>query len=110
MDEPFAAVDAQTRSELEDLVLDLWARLGMTVLFVTHDIDEAVYLGSRVLVLSGRPTVLMDEVVVDLPPDRDQLATRGLPRFAELRAHVYEQIQGAKKGWRPETETETKES
>lgn len=105
MDEPFAAVDAQTRGELEDLVLDLWSRLGMTVLFVTHDIEEAVYLGSRVLVLSGRPTVLMDEVVVDLPPERDQLGTRSLPRFAELRAHVYEQIQSAKKGWRPETET-----
>lgn len=105
MDEPFAAVDAQTRADLEDLVLDLWARMGMTVLFVTHDIDEAVYLGSRVLVLSGRPTVLMDEVEIDLPPERDQLATRGEPRFAELRAHVYEQIQRAKKGWRPTTET-----
>lgn len=105
MDEPFAAVDAQTRGELEDLVLDLWRRMGMTVLFVTHDIDEAVYLGSRVLVLSGRPTVLMDEVEVDLPVDRDQLSTRSEPQFATLRSHVYEQIQRAKKGWRPTTET-----
>jgi NitT/TauT family transport system ATP-binding protein len=53
MDEPFAAVDAQTRAELEDLIRDLWHQLGVTILFVTHDIDEAVYLGQRVLVLSS---------------------------------------------------------
>ncbi|UGQ11832.1 ABC transporter ATP-binding protein [Yinghuangia sp. ASG 101] len=96
MDEPFAAVDAQTRAELEDLTLSLWRDLGMTVLFVTHDIDEAVYIGQRVLVLSASPTVVMENVVVDLPAEREQLGTRALPRFAELRAHVYEQIQRAK--------------
>ncbi|MEP9382006.1 ABC transporter ATP-binding protein [Nocardioides sp. KR10-350] len=102
MDEPFAAVDAQTRADLEDLVRALWRRLGMTVLFVTHDIDEAVYLGERVLVLSNRPTVIMEDVTVDLPSERDQLTTRSAPRFAELRAHVYELIQQAKKGQRPD--------
>ncbi|KRV47864.1 ABC transporter [Wenjunlia vitaminophila] len=96
MDEPFAAVDAQTRAELEDLTRSLWRNLGMTVLFVTHDIDEAVYLGQRVLVLSGSPTVVMEDVAVDLPAEREQLSTRALPRFAELRAHVYEQVQRAK--------------
>jgi NitT/TauT family transport system ATP-binding protein len=96
MDEPFAAVDAQTRAELEDLTRSLWKRLGMTVLFVTHDIDEAVYLGQRVLVLSSSPTVVMDDVLIDLPEERDQLGTRALPRFAELRAHVYGRIQDAK--------------
>ncbi|MFI6984087.1 ABC transporter ATP-binding protein [Embleya sp. NPDC050154] len=96
MDEPFAAVDAQTRAELEDLTLSLWRDLDMTVLFVTHDIDEAVYLGRRVLVLSASPTVVMEDIAVDLPDEREQLATRALPRFAELRAHVYEQIQRAK--------------
>ncbi|MDT0269669.1 ABC transporter ATP-binding protein [Streptomyces sp. DSM 44915] len=96
MDEPFAAVDAQTRAELEDLTRRLWRELGMTVLFVTHDIDEAVYLGQRVLVLSASPTVVMEDVAVDLPADREQLATRALPRFAELRAHVYGQVQRAK--------------
>ena len=101
MDEPFAAVDAQTRADLEDLVRALWRRLGVTVLFVTHDIDEAVYLGERVLVLSMSPTVIMDDVAVDLPADRDQLTTRSHPRFAELRAHIYELIQEAKKGHRP---------
>ena len=55
MDEPFAAVDAQTRFKLEDLVRSLWKRLGVTVVFVTHDIDESIYLAERVLVLSGRP-------------------------------------------------------
>ncbi|MET9592640.1 ABC transporter ATP-binding protein [Streptomyces sp. NPDC006516] len=98
MDEPFAAVDAQTRADLEDLVRGLWQELGVTVLFVTHDIDEAVYLGQRVLVLSGAPTVVREQVTIDLPDERDQLRTRVLPRFAELRTHVYEQIQAAKRG------------
>jgi NitT/TauT family transport system ATP-binding protein len=101
MDEPFAAVDAQTRAELEDLVRELWRRMGVTVLFVTHDIDEAVYLGERVLVLSNRPTVVLEDVAVDLPADRDQLTTRSSARFGELRAHVYELIQSAKAGKRP---------
>jgi NitT/TauT family transport system ATP-binding protein len=96
MDEPFAAVDAQTRAELEDLTRSLWKRLGMTVLFVTHDIDEAVYLGQRVLVLSSSPTVVMDDIAIDLPDERDQLATRSLPRFAQLRSQVYGRIQDAK--------------
>ncbi|MCA2189722.1 ABC transporter ATP-binding protein [Nonomuraea cavernae] len=101
MDEPFAAVDAQTRADLEDLVRSLWKRLGVTVLFVTHDIDEAVYLGRRVIVLSSSPTVVLEEVTVDLPDERDQLTTRSLPRFAELRGHVYELVQQAKSGHRP---------
>ena len=96
MDEPFAAVDAQTRAELEDLTRSLWRKLGMTVLFVTHDIDEAVYLGERVLVLSASPTVVMEDIDVDLPAEREQLTTRALPRFAELRAAVYGHVQRAK--------------
>jgi NitT/TauT family transport system ATP-binding protein len=98
MDEPFAAVDAQTRADLEDLVRALWHKLGVTILFVTHDIDEAVYLGQRVLILSSSPTIVREELTVDLPDDRDQLHTRGHPRFAALRTHVQEQIQAAKKG------------
>jgi NitT/TauT family transport system ATP-binding protein len=98
MDEPFAAVDAQTRADLEDLTRRLWRQRGITVLFVTHDIDEAVYLGERVLVLSASPTVVREQLKVDLPGDRDQLRTRVAPRFAELRTRVYEQIQAAKRG------------
>ena len=105
MDEPFAAVDAQTRADLEDLVRSLWRRLGVTVLFVTHDIDESVYLGQRVIVLSSSPTVVMADVAIDLPDDRDQLTTRSAPRFTELRSQVYELIQQAKRGHRPAAAT-----
>jgi NitT/TauT family transport system ATP-binding protein len=96
MDEPFAAVDAQTRADLEDLIRSVWQRLGVTLLFVTHDIDEAVYLGQRVIVLSAAPTRVMEDLDINLPAERDQLTTRGDPRFTELRAHVYAQIQKAK--------------
>ena len=96
MDEPFAAVDAQTRGELEDLVRRVWRQLDMTILFVTHDIDESVFLGDRVVVLSMAPTVVQDDIKIDLPLEREQLGTHALPRFAELRKHVYEQVQFAK--------------
>jgi NitT/TauT family transport system ATP-binding protein len=96
MDEPFAAVDAQTRADLEDLVRELWSRLGMSLLFVTHDIDESIYLGQRV------PTVILEDVIVDLPDERSQIVTRNDPRFAELRTHVHELVQKAKKGYRGE--------
>ncbi|MGP3914727.1 ABC transporter ATP-binding protein [Nonomuraea sp. 10N515B] len=96
MDEPFAAVDAQTRADLEDLILRLWRDLGVTTLFVTHDIDEAVYLGQRVIILSSSPTTVMEDLKIDLPPERDQLTTRSLPRFGALRGHVYRQIQRAR--------------
>ena len=101
MDEPFAAVDAQTRADLEDLIRVLWRKLKVTVLFVTHDIDESVYLGQRVLIMSHAPTVIMEDVTIDLPGERTQLETRSLPRFGELRKHIYSQIQLAKQGWRP---------
>jgi NitT/TauT family transport system ATP-binding protein len=102
MDEPFAAVDAQTRADLEDLIRAIWQRYDITVLFVTHDIDEAVYLGQRVLVLSSSPTVVQEDVGVDLPDERDQLTTRSDQRFAELRKHVYAEIQRAKRGASPQ--------
>ncbi|MFF8586311.1 ABC transporter ATP-binding protein [Streptomyces althioticus] len=98
MDEPFAAVDAQTRADLEDLVRRLWQELGVTVLFITHDIDEAVYLGERVVILSSSPTVVQEQLTVDLPTRRDQLHTRADARFTELRTRVYEEIQAAKRG------------
>jgi NitT/TauT family transport system ATP-binding protein len=88
MDEPFASVDAQTRSDLEDLILNVRATFGMTVLLVTHDIDESVYLADRVVVMSGTPTRVREEITVDLPSPRDQVSTKLLPRFSELRAHV----------------------
>ncbi len=92
MDEPFSAVDAQTRGDLEDLLATLWRRYAMTVLFVTHDIDEAVYLGQRVVVLGAAPTGVVAQFPIDLPAERDQLDTRSSPRFGELRAQVYAQV------------------
>jgi NitT/TauT family transport system ATP-binding protein len=92
MDEPFASVDAQTRGDLEDLTLRVRDRYGITILFVTHDIDESVYLADRVVVLTHAPTEVKEIVRVDLPRPRDQIATKELADFAHLRAHVYRQI------------------
>jgi NitT/TauT family transport system ATP-binding protein len=92
MDEPFASVDAQTRGDLEDLTLRVRDRYGITILFVTHDIDESVYLADRVVVLTHAPTQVKEIVQVDLPRPRDQIATKELADFAHLRAHVYRQI------------------
>ena len=94
MDEPFAAVDAQTRADLEDLVLNVRHEYGVTVLFVTHDIDESVYMGDRVVILTGRPARVQEVLEVDLPRPRDQVETKELPEFAHLRAHVYRAIKG----------------
>ena len=92
MDEPFASVDAQTRSDLEDLMLNVRDHLNITVVLVTHDIDEAVYLADRVLVLSGKPATVTALVEVDLPKPRHQLETKAEPKFAELRSEVYKLI------------------
>jgi NitT/TauT family transport system ATP-binding protein len=100
MDEPFASVDAQTRADLEDLLLRVWQEFGATILFVTHDIDEAVYLGDRILVLTPRPTEVREVVEVNLPRPRDQVTTKELADFAHLRAHVYRVIKGARGGSR----------
>ena len=89
MDEPFASVDAQTRISLEMMLLELWERLSISVLFVTHDIEEAILLSDRVLVLSQRPSRVIAEIEVDLPRPRDQLKTKELPRFLELREEIY---------------------
>jgi NitT/TauT family transport system ATP-binding protein len=94
MDEPFASVDAQTRADLEDLVLDVHERFGITVVFVTHDIDESVYLADRVVVLTHRPTTVKEIVTVSLPRPRDQIATKELPEFMEIRGRVIRLIKG----------------
>lgn len=88
MDEPFASVDAQTRADLEDLVLKVRASAGMTVLLVTHDIDESVYLADRVLVLSPSPATVVETLKVDLPSPRDQITTRGSDAFVHLRTEI----------------------
>jgi NitT/TauT family transport system ATP-binding protein len=94
LDEPFASVDAQTRFELEDLLLRVHAEQGTTMLLVTHDIDESVYLGDRVLVLSGSPARLLADISVDLPARRDQITTRESETFVELRSEVARLLRG----------------
>jgi len=92
MDEPFASVDAQTRGDLEDLVLQVREEFAVTIVFVTHDIDESVYLSDRVVVLTHAPTEVKEIIDVDLPFPRDQITTKELPEFAHLRGHVYRLI------------------
>ena len=92
MDEPFASVDAQTRGDLEDLILSVRDRYDMTILFVTHDIDESVYLSDRIVVLTPSPTAVREILEVNLPRARDQIETKELPEFAHLRAHVFTAI------------------
>jgi NitT/TauT family transport system ATP-binding protein len=89
MDEPFASVDAQTRGELEDLLLRVRRTYHTTVLLVTHDIDESVYLGDRVLVLSPAPSTVIATIdVTRLGPDRDQIITKETDDFVQLRGEV----------------------
>ena len=95
MDEPFGALDAQTRADLEDLVMNVRDEFDVTVVFVTHDIDESVYLADRVLVMGPRPTFVDDELTVDLPRPRDQITTKEMPEFARLRAEVYRNIKAS---------------
>jgi NitT/TauT family transport system ATP-binding protein len=88
MDEPFAAVDAQTREILQFELLRIWESRPTTMLFVTHSIEEAVLMGDRVFVLKGRPSRIEETVAIDLPRPRSR-ATLREPRFAELREHVW---------------------
>jgi len=92
LDEPFASVDALTRADLEDLTLKLRADLGITMLLVTHDIDEAVYLSDRVFVLSPPPSVVVREVAIGLPKPREQERTRSDARFLGLRNEIHHMI------------------
>ncbi|MER6180336.1 ABC transporter ATP-binding protein [Streptomyces sp. NPDC001652] len=95
MDEPFGSLDAQTREGLEDLLLEVHRTEGTTIVFVTHDIDESVYVGDRVVVLSPGPGshVVLD-LPVELPGKREQIGTRGLPEFVALRAEVGRAVRG----------------
>jgi NitT/TauT family transport system ATP-binding protein len=89
LDEPFASVDALTRADLEDLTLHLRDEFGITMLLVTHDIDEAVYLSDRVFVLSAPPSTVLEQIRIPLQQPRDQVRTRSEPGFLELRNHIH---------------------
>ncbi len=92
MDEPFGALDAMTKSFLQDELQRVHRQRNPTIAFVTHDIDEAVYLSDRILILAGTPGTISRELRVELPRPRDQLATKELPEFHRLRRLVYDEI------------------
>jgi NitT/TauT family transport system ATP-binding protein len=92
MDEPFAALDAMTKATLQDELHRLRDATGSSVVFVTHDIEEAVYLGDRVAVITGAPGRIERTVAVDLPKPRDQVVTRQLPKFLALRYQLHHAI------------------
>jgi NitT/TauT family transport system ATP-binding protein len=89
MDEPFSALDAMMRVELQDLLLELWSKLQLTILFVTHDLDEALYLAQRVIMLSASPATIAEMVDVPLSYPRRQIETRSEPAYLELRERLY---------------------
>jgi NitT/TauT family transport system ATP-binding protein len=89
MDEPFSALDAMMRVELQDLLLYLWRDVGLTILFVTHDLDEALYVAQRVVMMSASPGRIAEVVDVPLPYPRNQVETRRDPTYLELRSHLY---------------------
>ncbi len=95
MDEPFGALDAMTRQDLQDQMLEIARATGATILFVTHDLEEAIYLGDRVIGLKPHPGRIGVEIKVDLPRPRDQVATRESPAFLALRRQLYDFIHGA---------------
>jgi NitT/TauT family transport system ATP-binding protein len=93
MDEPFGSLDAQTRETMQEELTRLWERTAKTILFVTHDIEEAVYLGDRVLVLSARPARVRQEVRIDLPRPRDLTVKKSI-RCLEYRNQIWDLIRG----------------
>jgi len=98
MDEPFGSVDAQTREDLEDLILAVRRDRLMTILMVTHDIDESVYVGDRVVVLTAGPGRVRADLPVGLPAPRDQITTKELPAFVRLRTEVSRLVRGQEGG------------
>ncbi len=94
MDEPFGAVDAQTREQLQEELLKIWSRTDTTVVFVTHSIDEALYLSDRVVVMQARPGRIKEEVSVDLPRPRWEGDVKADPRSAQLRSQLRESLRG----------------
>ena len=91
MDEPFGALDAQTRTQLQTELLKTWESERKTCFFITHDVDEAIILAQRVIVMSARPGRIKDIVDIDIPYPRDQ-ETKMSPRFMELKNHIWSQV------------------
>ena len=103
MDEPFAPLDALTRQRLQDEILTLWESTGCTILYVTHDLTEAITLADRVLLLSRRPGRVVEEYVIDLPRPRRVMDVKFTPRFVELERTIWQALdtQLREEGGRP---------
>jgi NitT/TauT family transport system ATP-binding protein len=97
LDEPLASVDAQTRADLQDLLLGIAGRYRQTCLLVTHDVEEAIYMGDRIVVLSGRPSRVVREIPVPLPRPRDQIETREMAAFLQIRHDVLSLIRSERR-------------
>jgi ABC-type nitrate/sulfonate/bicarbonate transport system ATPase subunit len=97
LDEPFGALDSQTRLEMQRWLLEVWSELGRTVLFVTHDVDEAVFLADRVVVMTPRPGRIETEIEVSIPRPRG-LDTLTSPGFIERKRRVLGLLYGAAVG------------
>jgi NitT/TauT family transport system ATP-binding protein len=95
MDEPFGALDAQTKIQLEDVLLDLWTQERRTVMFVTHDLSEAVALSDRVIVMAARPGRIIAEVPIDLPRPRSVRALQQDRAYLELYAELWRHLENA---------------
>ena len=91
MDEPFGALDAQTRTQLQTELLETWEKEQKTCFFITHDVEEAIILAQRVVIMHARPGRVKEIVDIDIPYPRDQ-ATKMSPRFLELKNHIWKQV------------------
>ena len=91
LDEPFGALDALTRSIMQEWLLGIWEKDHRTVVFITHDIEEAIFLSDRILTMSARPGRIKGELTIDLPRPRDHTIVT-MPRFTELKRAVLDQI------------------
>jgi NitT/TauT family transport system ATP-binding protein len=101
MDEPFSAVDALTRAILQELILKIWETIPVTILFVTHDVEEAIFLSNRIVSLSRTPARIREDVTIDLPYPRDQIKTREDERFTAFRHRLFSSIFMQEKGEGP---------
>jgi ABC-type nitrate/sulfonate/bicarbonate transport system ATPase subunit len=91
LDEPFGALDAQTRSRMQEWLLQIFADFGRTVVFVTHDVEEAIFLSDEIYLMGTRPGRVLDKLTIDLPRPRDRTVL-GAPRFVEAKQHCVEML------------------
>jgi len=101
MDEPFSAVDAMTRAILQELLLKIWRTLPITIVFVTHDLDEAVFMSTRIISLGRNGAGIVEDLEIDLPTPRDAITTRGDPNFSALRQTLFSSIFAQEKAIAP---------